>query len=148
MDSNGDLDAVDDLDAPTDDGLDWGDPDEPLGTVRVENAALLEEGDYRLFPFEREGWEYTAIMIRARGQLHCYVNRCPHVPYSLDIGDGRLKDKSGKFLICSNHGAMFLPESGECFMGPVVGRSLERFSFELDGDDAIVTIVPEPDDWP
>ncbi len=76
------------------------------------------------------------------------MNRCPHVTYSLDIGDGRLLDKTGKFLQCSVHGAAFLPESGECFMGPVVGRSLESLPHEQHGDELVVQITDEPEGWP
>ena len=116
-------------------------------TVRVA-AGDLAEGDTRMFDFERDGEDLEAFVIRHEGQLKCYVNRCPHVTYSLDVGDGDVKDKTGKFLLCASHGAMFLPESGECFMGTVVGRSLESLPVDADGDDAVVTITPEPEGWP
>lgn len=108
----------------------------------------LDHLDTRLFDFEREGERLTGIVIRDGGDLHAYVNRCPHVTYSLDIGDGEVKDASGSFLMCSSHGAMFLPESGECFMGPVVGRRLERLPARREGDALVVTITPEPEGWP
>ena len=43
---------------------------------------------------------------------------------------------------------MFLPESGECFMGPVVGRRLERLQAHRDGDVLRVHIRAEPPTWP
>ncbi len=131
------------------DELDWEDdevlPDTP--EVRV-SVAGMSAGQARLFPFRRAGQALTGLVVEHEGEWFVYVNRCPHVPYSLDIGDGRVKDRTGKFLICSSHGAMFLPESGECFMGPVVGRRLEPLAFVQEGDELVVTISAEPEGWP
>ena len=121
--------------------------DEEHPTIRV-SVADLAEGGTRLAPFERDGDTLTAIILKHEGTLHAYVNRCPHVTYSLDIGDGDVRDSTGKFLLCASHGAVFLPESGECFMGPVVGRSLERLPASREGDELVVTITPEPEGWP
>lgn len=115
--------------------------------IRVP-IAELGDLETRIFRFERDGDALTGIVVRAEGELHAYVNRCPHVTYSLDLGDGQVRDPSGRFLQCVAHGAMFLPESGECFLGPVVGRRLERLPARLDGDDLVVTIAPAPADWP
>ncbi len=108
----------------------------------------LGQLETRLFEFERQGESLTGIVIRDGDALHVYVNRCPHVTYSLDIGDGDVKDHSGSFLMCASHGAMFLPESGECFMGPVIGRSLERLPARREGDTLVVSVTPEPEGWP
>ncbi|MGM0578019.1 MAG: Rieske (2Fe-2S) protein [Myxococcota bacterium] len=121
-------------------------PDEhPTVRVRVGD---LGPGDTRLFPFEREGERLTGIVVHHDGGLHVYVNRCPHVTFSLDLGDDDVTDASGQFLMCHVHGAMFLPESGECFMGPVVGRRLERLPFQREGDTLVVRVTPEPPGWP
>jgi nitrite reductase/ring-hydroxylating ferredoxin subunit len=116
-------------------------------TVCVE-IAELREGDVRHFRFERDDEHLGAFVVRHEGALHVYVNRCPHVTYSLDFGDGNVQDPSRRFLQCYSHGAMFLPESGECFMGPVVGRRLEPLPATQEGDVLIVTIPPEPPGWP
>ncbi|MCB9729073.1 MAG: Rieske 2Fe-2S domain-containing protein [Deltaproteobacteria bacterium] len=121
--------------------------DEAAPTVRLRFRGL-GPGRTRLFPFERDGERLTGILVDASGEPRAYVNRCPHVTYSLDMGDGDVMDATRKFLLCHSHGAMFLPESGECFWGPVVGKSLEPLPCRLDGDDVIVTITPEPPDWP
>ncbi|MGB0592176.1 MAG: Rieske (2Fe-2S) protein [Myxococcota bacterium] len=116
-------------------------------TVRVD-VSELPEGGVSHFRFERDGEHLGAFVVRHEGVLRVYVNRCPHVTYSLDFGDGNVQDPSRRFLQCYSHGAMFLPESGECFMGPVVGRSLESLPAKEDGDTLIVTIQPEPPGWP
>ncbi len=116
-------------------------------TIRVP-VADLAPGETRLASFDRDGQRLTAIVVNHQGELLAYVNRCPHVTYSLDIGDGRVQDSSGQYLMCASHGAMFQPETGECFMGPVVGRRLESLPAEVDGLDLVVTITPEPEGWP
>jgi nitrite reductase/ring-hydroxylating ferredoxin subunit len=107
----------------------------------------LAEGETRLFPFQRDGQDLTGFVIRHAGGLAVYVNRCPHVPYSLDMGDGELMGPQRKFIQCMTHGAMFLPESGDCFLGPPVGRRLEPMPFAVEGDTLHITIPDEPSDW-
>jgi len=116
-------------------------------TVRVDIAGLAD-GDIRHFRFTRAGEHLGGFVVGHEGASHVYVNRCPHVTYSLDLGDGNVQDPTGKLLQCYSHGAMFLPESGECFMGPVIGRRLERLQAVREGDELVVTITAEPPGWP
>ena len=121
--------------------------DEVLSTVVVD-VSDLAPGHTRLFPFARDGEELAGFVVNHEGTLYAYVNRCAHVTYSLDIGDGELMDRNREFILCSVHGARFLPESGHCFMGPAVGRSLEALPLSHHGDEATVSITPEPAGWP
>ena len=120
---------------------------EHLPTVTVDVSGL-EPGHTRLFPFVREDEELTGFVVNHEGQLYVYVNRCAHVTYSLDIGDGEVMDKEREFILCSVHGARYLPESGHCFLGPAVGRSLEALPFSQEGAEVTVTITAEPTGWP
>lgn len=83
-----------------------------------------------------------------QGGLRVWVNRCPHVPYSLDLGDGNVLDTDGVTLVCSNHGARFTAGAGQCIWGPVRGRWLEPMPFRRDGRTLLVTVPPEADGWP
>ncbi|MCC6625392.1 MAG: Rieske 2Fe-2S domain-containing protein [Deltaproteobacteria bacterium] len=102
-----------------------------------------------IFGFERDGEPLTGMIVAdATGALHVYVNRCPHVPYSLDLGDGNVLDPDGLTIVCSNHGARFDPDTGRCRWGPVRGRFLEPLPFRRDGDRLVITIAPEAEGWP
>ncbi len=102
-----------------------------------------------LFEFERDGELLTGMVVGdGAGGLAVFVNRCPHVPYSLDLGDGNVLDNDGRTIICSNHGARFDPKSGQCTWGPVRGRWLERLPFVRDGARLRVSIQPEGRGWP
>ena len=119
----------------------------PDVTVRVDIEDMAP-GAVRHFRFEREDQRLGGFVVRHGDGLFAYVNRCPHVTYSLDIGDGNVQDPTRQFLKCSSHGAMFLPESGECFMGPVIGRRLESLPVAREGDQLVITITDEPPGWP
>lgn len=116
-------------------------------TVAVDVSGL-SEGAVRHFRFTRSGEDLGAFVLMHEGEYRVYVNRCPHVTYSLDFGDGEVQDPSRRFLKCYSHGAMFLPESGECFMGPALGRRLEPLMSTLEGQTLQVAISPEPPGWP
>ena len=116
-------------------------------TVRIDISELAS-GDTAIFPFERDGESLQGFVVRHQDAFYAYVNRCAHVTFSLDVGDGQVMDSAGQFILCSAHGARYLPESGECFMGPVVGRKLEPLPLELEGREAVISITRCPDGWP
>jgi len=65
-----------------------------------------------------------AFVIRYRGRVHAYLNRCGHVPMEIDWQAGRFFDLSGLYLICGTHGALYAPETGECVGGRCNGKGL------------------------
>ena len=96
------------------------------------------------FTFERDGKTTGGFLVLHEGQVHAYVNLCPHIAISLDFGDGIVMGASKKFIECQVHGAQFLPESGECFWGPPVGQRLEKLPVSATETHASVTILPTP----
>lgn len=50
-----------------------------------------------------------AFVIRYRGDIYAYLNRCAHVGVELDWMEGEFFDDSGLYLICSTHGATYAP---------------------------------------
>lgn len=111
--------------------------------VRVP-VSDLGPGETRVFSLAAPGGGddsgTTGFVVHHEGQLHAWVNRCPHVPYSLDLGDGRLLSADRTAVVCSNHGAQFDPSTGLCVLGPPRGRRLAALALERDGDDAVVTV--------
>ena len=73
-------------------------------------------------------------MVRHRGRVYGYVNRCAHIGVEMDWRPGEFFDDSGLYLICATHGAVYRPETGECIAGPCRGARLEPLDVvELDG---------------
>jgi nitrite reductase/ring-hydroxylating ferredoxin subunit len=115
-------------------------PSPPVLELRIKNVVELMPGQSRTFHFRRDGFTEEAFVLKLPAGLFAYLNRCPHWHVDLDLGDGRFYDEELGRIYCKNHGALFLPETGECDSGPCFGDSLESFSVTLDGADAIVTI--------
>jgi len=80
-----------------------------------------------------------AFVVRFRGTVHGYVNRCPHVPadnINLDAPKGKFFDRLGRFLVCRRHSAWFDAASGECVRGPCKGAALFRLDV-VENDDGV-----------
>ncbi len=117
--------------------------------VRITGLAALAHGAAQKFEFERDGERREGFVLRFGTELFAYHNRCPHWGVDLDMGDGRFFSSLTNRIFCSSHGALFVPSTGYCELGPCVGSSLEAFGLELDddGDGAWVTIAdvdPDP----
>lgn len=88
------------------------------------SAALVDGGDGVRFEIEWQVAPAPAFVIRYRGRVYAYLNRCGHVPMEIDWQAGRFFDHSGLYLICGTHGALYAPETGECVGGRCNGRGL------------------------
>jgi nitrite reductase/ring-hydroxylating ferredoxin subunit len=106
------------------------------------SAQVEERGTGIRFAVERHGETQPAFVIRYDGAVHAYVNRCAHVPVELDWMPGEFFDLSGLYLICSTHGATYLPETGRCVAGPCSGRSLVRLPLE-ESDGKVFLILDQ-----
>ena len=63
-----------------------------------------------------------------------HLNECGHVPAELDWMPGEFFDHSKLYLICSIHGALYAPDSGQCLGGPCRGNGLRPLMVrEADG---------------
>ncbi len=85
---------------------------------------LQEKGSGVRFSVERHGVDEPAFVVRYRGQVHAYLNRCGHVPVQMDWQQGEFFDHSGIYLICATHGALYDPASGRCLGGRCNGKGL------------------------
>ena len=82
------------------------------------------------FTVQRYGDEVPAFVIRFRGRVHAYLNQCGHVPAQLDWQPGEFFDYSKLYLVCSIHGALYAPESGQCLGGRCQGVGLKPLRVE------------------
>ena len=131
-------------------GDDWDDDEASGGDSEVYVArAAVSFGRAASFHFVRAGERMSGfIFVGREGRARAFVNRCPHVPYPLDFGDGEVLDQDGLTIVCANHGARFDPDSGRCVWGPARGRGLEELPLSEEGERWRVSITPEPPGWP
>ncbi len=86
------------------------------------------------FTLELEGIALPAFAVRTPGGWRAYVDRCRHLPMTLDPGlDGIARD-GGRVLVCTRHDAHYDAASGLCTEGPCEGRSLTALALESRAD--------------
>jgi nitrite reductase/ring-hydroxylating ferredoxin subunit len=76
------------------------------------------------FPVTAGGEDATGFVVRHEGKAYAYLNRCAHVPIELDWSQGEFFESSKLYIMCSTHGAVYMPESGYCAGGPCRGGRL------------------------
>ena len=106
--------------------------------VRVPGAAKLGAGESLRFSYQRSQMPAEGFVLCWAGELRAFANSCPHWNVDLDYGSGDFFDVELERIVCRNHGALFMPDTGACEWGPCTGQSLERFAVTIEGDDAIV----------
>jgi nitrite reductase/ring-hydroxylating ferredoxin subunit len=94
--------------------------------------ALQDGGKGIRFPVEAFGAAATGFVVRHAGQVRAYLNRCAHVPVELDWFEGEFFDSGKLYLMCSTHGATYLPETGACAGGPCRGGKLRPIAVRED----------------
>lgn len=91
----------------------------------------IAEGKAREFSYQ-DGDERCDIFIQRVGdEVYAYENSCPHSYIPLNMKEGQFTEKSGKYFMCQNHGALFDLKSGLCLAGPCNGQSLTAIEIEL-----------------
>lgn len=85
----------------------------------------LPEGNARGFDVGVQRY----IVVRQDHAISVFRNECPHLHIPLEWQTDHFMDPDGEFLQCSTHGALFLPDTGECIFGPCLGRFLISVPF-------------------
>jgi len=96
--------------------------------------ALVDGGTGVRFPVLAFGEEASGFVVRHGGKVYGYLNRCAHVPIELDWFQGEFFESSKLYLMCSTHGALYVPETGVCAGGPCRGGRLRPIAVRESGD--------------
>ncbi|GGY75153.1 Rieske iron-sulfur protein [Pseudoduganella plicata] len=108
-----------------------------------EAEAVVAGGLGMRFPVTAGGEDANAFVIRHGGAAYAYLNRCAHVPIELDWAPGEFFESSKMYLMCSTHGAVYIPSTGQCAGGPCRGGRLRPIAVtERDGK-----LYWQPDDF-
>ena len=98
--------------------------------VICPSAVLADSGRGVRFEVEYFGDKAPAFVVRYRGAVQAYLNRCAHVEMELDWQEGVFFDSYGRDLICSTHGASYETSTGRCIGGPCNGSPLVKVRVE------------------
>jgi nitrite reductase/ring-hydroxylating ferredoxin subunit len=111
--------------------------------VTVLRRGELAPGETKKFFLDCEGYEIECFAINHAGTLHAWVNRCRHVPMTMDWIENQFLTEDGRYVQCATHGACYQPDTGECVAGPALGKSLIRVPLEVVGNEVRATCPPE-----
>jgi nitrite reductase/ring-hydroxylating ferredoxin subunit len=113
----------------------------PTEKAICARAALQEGGLAQRFAVLRRGIPVQCFVVAYDGDVHAYVNSCPHRGTELDWQPGEVFDQDGLYFVCATHGAMFEADSGHCSAGPCRGAALVRVPVEI--RDGVVMLVED-----
>jgi nitrite reductase/ring-hydroxylating ferredoxin subunit len=85
--------------------------------------ASLAEGCARGFDPLGRGRD-TLMVLRWQGELKAWLNSCPHLEVPMHYRKDRFMSADRRHIVCYAHGALFMPDSGLCALGPCLGQSL------------------------
>lgn len=112
-----------------------------LGLPLCTSTELAEAGDAHVFDLTEYGQPVRGFVLRFEGRVVGYLNRCAHVPAEMDWQPGKFLDDTGRWILCSIHGAAYDPATGYCVAGPCRGRSLK--ALQVGEQDGQVRWYPE-----
>lgn len=91
----------------------------------------LSHGMTKKFRLRCKGKTIEGLLLSYEGNILAYVNRCCHIPLSMDWVDNHFFTEDKRYLICANHGATYEPATGECVWGPCFGAFLRGLPVEV-----------------
>jgi nitrite reductase/ring-hydroxylating ferredoxin subunit len=99
--------------------------------VAVGRLEELSDPGCREFQIGEGDWPFRGFVVRKGDRVYAYQNYCVHVGHPLNwIPDGFLS-KNRKAIQCASHGAEYEIDTGLCFRGPCVGKSLRKVALEI-----------------
>ncbi len=101
-------------------------PNSP-GQLRLCALEDIPEGTSKGFTLA----ERRLFAVNQRGKIYLYQNRCPHLGIPLEWQDDEFLDSSKSMIMCANHGALFVNQSGKCVAGPCSGKTLIPVPYKL-----------------
>ncbi len=93
--------------------------------------AELDDPGTREFRIGRGDWPLRGLVVRRGGEVHAYVNRCPHAGHPLNLRPHEFLTPDRSLLLCNSHGAIFEIATGLCVAGPCPGAHLRRIPLEI-----------------
>ena len=92
----------------------------------------LPPGATKKFTFEANSETIEAFLANVRGEMVAFVNRCVHLPITLDLDDNDFFTGDGNLFVCKTHGSVYEPRDGKCVGGPGQGKSLPRLPLVIE----------------
>jgi nitrite reductase/ring-hydroxylating ferredoxin subunit len=112
----------------------------------VAQTDELSHGMTKKFRLKCRGRDVEGLLVGYEGGVYAYVNRCRHIPISMDWVDNDFFTEDKRYLICANHGATYEPATGECIWGPCFGAFLQDVPLEISDGKILAYCPDDPED--
>ena len=109
-------------------------------SVVVARVGELQPGETKKFFLQCDGREEECFVVNHEGALYAYINRCCHVPMTMDWIDNQFMTEDTRYIQCATHGACYEPATGECVSGPPFGKFLTPVPLVISGDEVIASL--------
>ena len=90
------------------------------------------------FRFRDGDAAFYGMVLREADEVRGFVDSCPHTGQPLSLFGDRYFTREGDLLLCTGHGALFRPDTGECVAGPCLGRALTRWPVIVRDGEVVV----------
>lgn len=114
--------------------------------AEVARVGEVPPGQTKKFFLQVDGREVECFLVNYENKLFAYVNRCRHVPMTMDWVENQFLTEDGRYILCATHGAAFEPDSGECVFGPPCGKFLDRVPLTIEEDRVVAQRPIEDED--
>ena len=110
-------------------------------TAEIEVGKLddLPNPGCREFEIGDGDWPFRGFVVRHGDDVYAYQNFCAHVGHPLNWTPDGFLSKDRRAIQCASHGALYEIDTGLCFRGPCVGKSLRQV--EVDVRDGVVYVT-------
>jgi nitrite reductase/ring-hydroxylating ferredoxin subunit len=108
--------------------------------IYIDKKTLSYEGATSKFEYIKDGVLLSGFVVLFEGQYHAYLNQCRHMPIELDYKPNEFMDDQKQWIVCSTHGAIYCPSSGECISGPCRGEVLHKLNITEVNDVLFIEI--------
>lgn len=112
--------------------------------IAIGRADDLAPGCTKKFVLHCGGRELEAFVLNHGGRLYAYLNRCCHIPMTMDWVENQFLTEQGDFIQCATHGALYVPETGACVAGPPIGQCLTAVPIEVRDGTILAGCPDEP----
>ena len=76
-------------------------------------------------------WPLRGFVVRRGGNVHAYVNHCPHAGFPLNWSPDAFLAPDAPLILCAMHGALFEIETGLCLSGPCDGLQVRALAVRV-----------------
>ena len=108
-------------------------------SVVVARVGEIQPGHTKKFLLPIDGHDEECFVLNHGGTLYAYVNRCLHVPMTMDWIDNQFMTEDQQYIQCATHGACYVPETGECVSGPPCGKFLICVPLTIRGENVMAS---------